>query len=275
MTDLRQSPQYAKYLESTGWIVEKIDNAFVFIRKIPLTPFSIIKIQRPEKVPFNQINQLIKKHHVLVIYLEPLTAKQAVLANQHDFRLSKSPYLPTKTIQLGLTQSEEKILDQMKKDCRYAIRKTENSPLQIIKLAALPAFHRAWKKSVNWQRWVPSLKSLQRLKKAFGKNALFLAATSPSGEPIAGTIILIAAKRAYYYHAFTSKAGRRALAQYLLVWQAIKLTKKAGCQIFDFEGIYDNRFPNKSWLGFTHFKKSFGGKEIEYPGCFVKYQVKL
>jgi len=274
MTDLRQTANYAQYLQSSGWLVEKTDNTYIFIRKIPLTPFSIIKVQRPEKIPFATISQLAKKHHTLAVYFEPLTTKQTMLASQHGFRLSKSPYLPTKTLTLDLKQSEEKILAQMKKDCRYAIKKAQNSSLQIIEVADLEKLHRVWKKSVNWQRYVPSFKNLQRLKKAFGKNALFLQANPPAGGSIAGTVILIAKKTAYYYYAFSSKTGRKVLAQYLLVWQAIKEAKKAGCQIFDFEGIYDKRFSNKSWLGFSHFKKSFGGKEVEYPGCFVNSRLR-
>ena len=33
-----------------------------------------------------------------------------------------------------------------------------------------------------------------------------------------------------------------------------------GLKIFDFEGIYDQRFPklNKGWIGFSNFKKGFG-----------------
>ncbi len=50
---------------------------------------------------------------------------------------------------------------------------------------------------------------------------------------------------------------------------AILLAKKSGCKVFDFDGIYDERFPIKTWLGFTKFKKGFGGKEIEYPGCYI------
>jgi lipid II:glycine glycyltransferase (peptidoglycan interpeptide bridge formation enzyme) len=55
-----------------------------------------------------------------------------------------------------------------------------------------------------------------------------------------------------------------------LVWEAIKRAKKMGCRTFDFEGIDDPRFPIRAWRGFSHFKKSFGGKEIDYPGCFKK-----
>jgi len=263
MTDLHQTSKYACYLQSQNWLVKKIGDTFIFIRKIPLTPFSIIKIQRPEKIPLATISQLAKKYRAITTYLEPLTVKQAALAFQHGFRLKKSAFLPTKTIELDLTQSEEKILKQMKKDARYALRRV---PLPIHQVTNLAAFHHMWKKTTGWQRWAPSLKSLKNLKKSFGNNALFLAAGNPI---IAGTIILITNQKVYYYQAFTSKAGRHSLAQYHLVWQAIKIAKKRSCKVFDFEGIYDERFPNKSWLGFSHFKKSFGGKEIEYPGCFV------
>jgi len=267
--DLRQSQEYAKYLKSIGWLVERISGCNIYIRKIPLTPFSIIKIQRPKKIPLKKIEHLARKHRAVTIYLEPLITSYQLQATKYGYRLHKSPYLPTKTISLDLTQSEEKILAQMKKDARYELRKAEKEAVQLIKVKGLTKFHQAWKKSVGWQRYVPSLKSLQHLKKAFGEKAIFLGIGKPL---IAGTVILMADKTAYYYYAFTSKEGRRKSAQYLLVWEAIKLAKKRGCKIFDFEGIYDERFPIKAWKGFSHFKKSFGGKEVGYPGCFVKYR---
>ena len=74
----------------------------------------------------------------------------------------------------------------------------------------------------------------------------------------------------YYWQGFTNKEGRTSLSQYTLLYQGILWAKKICCRVFDFEGIYDERFPNKSWLGFTHFKKSFGGKEVNFPGCYTK-----
>lgn len=274
MTDLRQTANYAAYLSRQNWLVKKSNQAYIFIRKIPLTPFSIIKIQRPSIIPFATISQLAKKYRAIAIYLEPLTTQQAAFAKQHGFRPKKSAFLPTKTIQIDLTQSEEKILKQMKKDTRYALRKAPKQDIKILRYKDIRKFHQSWKKTTGWQRWAPSLKSLKKLKKVFGQKVIFLAASSPADRIIAGTVILIANKRAYYYYAFTTKTGRRKLAQYHLVWQSIKLAKKQGCKIFDFEGIYDKRFPNKSWLGFSHFKKSFGGRQVEHPGCFVNARLR-
>ena len=46
MEDIRQTEEWARYLQSCGWVVEKVKGINVFIKKIPLTPFSMMKVQR-------------------------------------------------------------------------------------------------------------------------------------------------------------------------------------------------------------------------------------
>src|SRR4030042_1056681 len=79
----------------------------------------------------------------------------------------------------------------------------------------------------------------------------------------------------YYWYGFTNNEGRTSLSQYSLLYQGILWAKRQGCKVFDFEGVYDPRFPDKSWLGFSHFKRSFGGYEVEYPGCFIQNRFPL
>ena len=308
MTDLRQTKEFANFLKSQGWIIETISEAKpkktprgcakalprgetkAFIRKLPLTPFSIIKLQRPEMIDIQKINQLAKNHRALAIYIEPSlsTINYQLSTKKNGFHLSRSPFLPTKTIHLDLAQSQKQLLTDMKKDARYCIRKASlaGPTCKQVGPDGIKLFHQAWKRAVSWKRHVPPLKTLKNLKTAFGPKAIFLVALTkvtpgvelgqndvdtPGVDAIlAGTIILLTKDTAYYYYAFTSKEGRKMMAQYLLVWEVIKIAKKQGCKIFDFEGIYDPRFPIKNWQGFSYFKKSFGGKEVEYPGCFVK-----
>ncbi len=268
--DLRQTKEFAQYMKLSGWKVEKIDNCYVYLRKLPLLPPLIMKVQYPQSpIPFEKIKKLAKKHKPFQIQIQPLKMEPGF--KKYDYKLNKGSGHVTKTLQIDLTLSEEKILKQTKKDARYAIRKAkkEKETIQIIEAQNLERFRQVWKKSVSWRKYVPSLKKLKQLKKAFAKKAIFLFA-----PPFGGIVLLMTNKTAYYYYAFTSKKGRRKLVQYLLVWQAIKLAKKHGCQIFDFEGIFDPRFPVKSWQGFSHFKKSFGGKEIEYPSSFTKTRLR-
>ena len=157
----------------------------------------------------------------------------------------------------------------LKKDARRAIRKNNQITVEGIKLKNIGGFRIAWKNAVGNKRHVPTLAKLKALKKTFDKKAYFLLTEDNS----AGAIFLIGDKLAYYWQAFTNKNGRKSLAQYKIVWEGILKLKASGVRILDFEGVYDDRFPNKSWRGFSHFKKSFGGDEIKYPGAYVKIRL--
>ena len=117
-------------------------------------------------------------------------------------------------------------------------------------------------------------KEITELYKALKKNA-DLIFTLHSNELVAGILLLHADKTSYYMYAASNQEGKRLFAPTICAWEAIKMSKKRGLKIFDFEGIYDERFPLKNWEGFTRFKKSFGGSEIEYPGAFSKFRVPL
>lgn len=273
MKDIRQTPQYANYLSKIGWIVETIDGINYFIKKIPFIG-SVIKIQRPEKIQVSTITKLTKKYRAFQIICELKDKNQELRIKNQGFKLSKSPYLPTKTLYVNLTKTKEDLFRGLKKDSRYAIRKTQDEiriSYHVSRIVPVEEFRNAWKKTVGWRRYVPPIYHLNALKKSFNKNCLFYCSRTMKQEIEAGAIFLIGDKTAYYWQAFTSKEGRKNLSQYKIVWEGILWAKKQGAKIFDFEGIYDSRFPNNSWLGFTHFKKSFGGNEVEYPGAFSKF----
>lgn len=243
MTDIRQSPQWAKYLISLGWIVERIDNTNYAIKKIPLLG-AILKIQRPDKYSPAIIQKLTKKHHA------------------HIFTgLS----LPTKTIQIDLTKSEKQLLADMHYKTRYNIKKCQISNIKCQISNDIEMFIKLYHR---WHRrrllFLSQAKLIRSAYKAFGKDADLLFCIN-NKEIIAGLLLLTYDKITYYMYAATSDAGKKLFAPTAITWEAIKRAKKRGSKIFDFEGIYDERYPIKSWQGFTRFKKSFGGHEVLYP----------
>ena len=269
MFDIRQSVEYAKHLEGMGWIAERVGNVNYFIRKFPLVG-SFMKVQRPKDIYPKTIEKLKNNYRVFRTVIEPRINSHAKILQGRGYKLSKSPYLPTKTLEIDLTLSRRILFDNLKKDCKYALRKTEKLPL--FTEPELKVFHASYKKSVFPRRYVPSLNNLRSLKANF-TNSLFLTSHNGLGDKElyhSGAIFLVSGINAYYWQAFTSKEGRSTLSQYRLVWEGILWAKSLECRVFDFEGIYDSRFPNKSWHGFTHFKKSFGSKEVTYPGAFVR-----
>ena len=267
MIDLRQSPQFGKYTKAIGWKVEKIGDFQVFIRPLPLIG-SLIKTQRPNSISFGKIDELAKKYKALFVKLEPVPPLNKKIREQlhhHGYRQDSWPLLPTRTVWIDLTKTENQLWEEMAKDTRYCIRRAEKRGIKIFRRADIENFYNNFRKFGKGD--VPRKTKFQALVKAFGKKALLLSCNS-----FAGSLVLIDGKRAYYYYAFTSSLGRKLFAQHLLIWEAIKLAKKLNCQLFDLEGIEDPRYKvTRRWRGFSHFKKSFGGKEVEFPGSFTKY----
>jgi len=284
MVDIRLSLQFAKYMSSIGWTVEWIGETNYFIKKFPLIG-SILKIQRPQNVDFDAIDKLCRKYRVFQVIIEPKDLNQESGIRNHGFKLSKNPYLPSKTLQIDLTRPQKDIFRHFKKDARYAIKKVYDpersrrgrgittqmysSPSDIAK------WREAWKNSVKFNRYVPPVEQLLNLRKSFGSShSLFLASHNMSGRIIGGALFTRSLHDlGYYWYGFTNDEGRTSLSQYTLLYQGILWAKKQGCKVFDFEGVYDPRFPNKSWLGFSHFKRSFGGNEVLYPGCYTKIRI--
>ncbi len=281
MVDIRQSVHFANYLKRLGWTVERIGEINYFIKRIPIVG-SILKLQHPEEIRMDTIQKLSRKYGVFQMIIEPKNDLDAKYLVSSGFKLAKSTYLPSKTLQIDLTQSQEQILRNFKKDARRVIKRGESV---YIKECSTPdeikIFRREWKKSVKFDHYVISTEQLVKLKESFPHSkSLFLASHNISGRIIGGVIFTTSSHErsnyiTYYWQAFTNKEGRSTLSQYSLLWRGILWAKKQGYKIFDFEGIFDPRFPNKSWLGFTHFKRSFGGHEVEYPGCYTKLRLPL
>jgi len=305
INDIHQSKKYGQYMKKIGWIVEKVNDCQIFIRRFPLIG-SLIKIQRlNQPIPLKEIEKVARKYHAFKIIIEPQaksllrwwsrkagTARTVGRSDKHEkltseisltmkqlksfgYKKSNSPYLPTKTVQIDLTLPEKEILSQMKKKTRYSLRRAQKSSLIIKKSEDIESFIQLKakyffpfgffvKKEINalWQIFHP-------------KHAILLLASDTNNDSLAGIFLLFHQKTAHYWLAASTKQGKKLSAPTLLVWKALKLSKKRGCKIFDFQGIYDSRFhkTTKFWQGFTRFKKGFGGKEIEYPGCFVKYRI--
>jgi len=264
MTDLRQSKPYVTHMKNLGWQVIKIKGVYCYLRHFPLLG-NFIKIQRPKKLTPRLITHIEKKYHPFHCVIEPnISTDYSLLTTHYGFHLSKSTYLPSKTLILSLTRSEYSLYKSFAKDTRRLLRKTQNQ--EITQTNDIFLFRHAFKNAVNRSRYVPSVKNLASLQNTFGKKSLFLLTQNHS----TGAVFLRTKKTGYYWLAFTNKEGRHNKSQYQVLWQGLEWAKKEGCQFFDFEGVYDERFPNKSWQGFTHFKKGFGGEEVKYPGTFSK-----
>lgn len=281
MSDLRQSKEYTDYLRSIGWQVETHLPAgrkyplHIYLKHFPILGW-FAKIQRPDYLNNKVIDFIESNYHPHQFSIEPAHyASKSVaggpLLKKLGFKLSNSPSLPSKTLVIDLNKSQKEILDSFSPKTRYNVRNAAKRRINIIETDDILVFTNFWRNNFEKKRFpfFSQQKNIVALSKAFGKNSKVLLAKKDN-KVIAVLFLLLHDKITYYMYAASNSEGRKNFAPTLLTWKGICLSKKMGCETFDFDGIYDERFPIKSWLGFTKFKKGFGGYEIEYPGNFVK-----
>ena len=97
MIDLRQTKNYARYMELLGWDVEKILSVYIYIKKIPLFG-SVIKVQRPhEYFPIRAIIHLAKEKKGRVAYIEPANSEFVGYFKSQFFHSSQLPAISAKS----------------------------------------------------------------------------------------------------------------------------------------------------------------------------------
>lgn len=282
MVDLRQSGEYAKWMETMGWRAVPLGNkkdqtVFAYLKKIPLLG-SVMKILRPTgSLPLEKIKEVARIERSIFVKIEPdIVEENKKLLNdlsKHGYSEDRWSLICTKTLRVDLKPSEKTIFEQFKKDCRYEIRKAEKMNLRI-EFGNFDCFYNLIKRTNKIKGlWTFPLDQFKDLVACFKKDVFVLNCFDNRGELVAGCLVLISDRAAYYFLAGSLPRGKELYAQYLVVWEGMKKAKKAGCHTWDFEGLEDERIPStKKWIGFSHFKRSFGGSEVEFPGSFTWYR---
>jgi hypothetical protein len=289
MEDIRQTREWKKYLESCGWVVEKVNVSpqkdkvvNVFIKRVPLTPFSMMKIQRfCGKLDFKDLNSIRKEYRVVYTVVEPATAgrpsneKSLVGGLESSWKVNTRPFLPTKTIVVDLKKSEKELWNDLSTNAKRILKQEDSTSEQIIfrkndssDEKSRIAFYEAWKEA--GKTWVMGEARFNKLLKAFGKKTS-LWVSEKNGKSLSGIVLLESGDMANYFQTWTSEEGREKGAHYHLVWRVMLECKRKGLRWFDFEGILDERWPQKKWSGFSEFKKKFGGKVVSCPGSYTKW----
>lgn len=273
-SDLHQSPMHAQVMADIGWQTIKLSpGSNLFLH--PLGPLSIAKLQRSKSLDLVHLNALRKKYRILTLYLEPgLTWPTQKLG------LNVEPFAHSLTSLLDLSLSQQELLISFNQTTRHNIAKSlkdSHLTLRSISLGNLTsrdlsnffALHQAWTK-LRHVGGYPA--DFMRSVLNHHTQAGYLHFASVDGIASALLLTLPYDHVATYYIAFSTPLGYAHLAPTALTWHALNLMKKHGCDIFDFGGIYDPRYPKlyKNWQGFTKFKEGFRPTIVEYPPTYLK-----
>lgn len=272
MEDIRQTQSWKDYLQDKGWRVVRVPaedgrhqmNAFVV--PLGILGLKMMKIQRSNYDPnWKELKKIKREHRVVSSVIEPQRVQDSLGYRMAGYRLSKVPYLATRTYLVDLAQTKEQLWRGLSENARRQIVKNKKT---IIEEVGPEEFFFLWKK--NSKVWTMKPRELMSIVNRFkGKGKLIVSRTG--SEFHSGLLILHTSDMANYYQTWTSEEGRRSGAHYKLVWEEMLRAQKEGLKFFDLEGIYDPRWPQKRWVGFTEFKRRFGGSLFSFPGSFFRW----
>jgi lipid II:glycine glycyltransferase (peptidoglycan interpeptide bridge formation enzyme) len=282
--DARQTPEWGIYLQQIGWIPKQIDNTLVLIRTLKPLPWSMIKILHPKgPLPFTKIDELAQKYNSLLVIIEPHVYKYDEYSfKENGYRFSKMRYAHTATIKIDLKQSEEELFNSFSENAKRNIKKSLKAGIYIktvdlSKEKNNKKFDMFYKLLLNLSTmkkfYIPPYEEYIKKMTAFKKTSLLLFAYKQgSDEPLASVWFAHYDNVISYLQTGISQSGYDTFANYLLVWEGLKVAKKLDLEVFDFETIYDPRYPkdHPGWKGYTIFKKKFHGEIIEYPPSWIK-----
>lgn len=98
---------------------------------------------------------------------------------------------------------------------------------------------------------------------------LYLVRYCDKGEVIAAGLVFDDQTTRYNLQGAQNDQGRKLHATGILTIQLILDAKAKNLKSFDFWGIAPEGAPaNHPWVGFTNFKKTFAGQEIDYAGTY-------
>lgn len=277
--DIRQAKEFASFMENLGWSTDRIGTSYVYRRKFPFMG-NFAKIPRASStISLSEVKNYISGNRVFQFKISPFlrTDEKEYLRLKKKIEtiglsIENSPFNPTTTIQISLKKSPEDIFHSFSEAKRRGVRRAIKHGITVCESEDISSFI-----AIRQHQYKPMgfliTKEMKLLwKHMHPKKASLLLAFTDEKKPVAGILLLFHQKISSYWFASALAEGKKLFAPSLLVWEAIKTSQKKGCDVFDFEGIYDDRFPkaSSSWKGFTKFKEGFGGKTIVFMENFTK-----
>jgi len=212
-----------------------------------------------------------KENHCAFVRFRPQLLDKAdnrAILTQIGAKKSPMHLAAEHTIIIDLTQSQEDLLANMRRQTRYEVRRAGKLGLLVEKSNSKQAFlefHQVQSSTAARQHFVPpDTKTLLAEREAFGDQAQIYIAKTADGQPIAYGLILISGDEAAYYEAASTELNRRLPGAYALQWQVMRDLKKQGIKRYNLWGIAPANQPHHRYAGVTTFKTGFGGKVVTY-----------
>lgn len=182
-------------------------------------------------------------------------------------RLAKMHLHAEHTNILDITPDPETLLERMRQQTRYEIKRVPKRDLVVSvehSADALERFTQMQAETAARQHFIPSSpRFLASCQTAFG-SSMSIYETRKDGELLNSALVINWGNEADYFEAASSPDARKEPGAYAILWQAINDAKGAGLSRFNFWGVAPNDNPRHRYAKVTTFKRGFGGEDVAY-----------
>ena len=190
-----------------------------------------------------------------------------------NLRKAPTDIQPTDTVIIPLGKPSGTILAGMKKKTRYNLRLAfrRDVATRFTGQAGLENWYRLYRQTAERKGIVCEkhdyFKSLFTLSKKTTPEILLCNAYY-KGRTVAGILVALYKKRAYYLFGASDYTYRNLMAPYAVQWRAMMKAKECGCTSYDLYGISPFSSPGHPLYGLYRFKTGFGGEVHHFRGCW-------
>lgn len=280
-----QTKSWGEFKASHGWAAREFSGQLGLKRDLPFKQGLWYFPELPWGENLEKLPELVQKLQGEPVtfnrleFLTPYQDEKASLLLELGLQKSFEEVQPEHRQWVNLEPSDDKILEQMKPKGRYNINVAKKHDLKIeqgteeVLVARFFPLYQATATRADFQG--RNLAYFQRLVAVLANDGVGeLIIVSKDGQDLAGGIFIIYDGLCSYLYG--GSAGDRSLmAPYLMHWEAMRLAKKRGCQIYDLlavappqnetDGESDKNHP---YAGITRFKTQFGGETVRILGSW-------
>lgn len=198
--------------------------------------------------------------------------------NTHNWNFQKTTtnILPSNTIFLDLSKSEQELLSAMKPKTRYNIGLSMRKGVEVKSYGIdnIDVWYRLYSETARRNGiFLHDLEYFLAVFKArtsctHSPAEVILLAAQADKMPLAAMFLVLSQDRALYLYGASSAQHRNLMAPYALQWEAMRIAKSKGCSEYDMFGVAPRPDPEHPMYGLYRFKTGFGGSVYRSMGCW-------
>jgi peptidoglycan pentaglycine glycine transferase (the first glycine) len=225
----------------------------------------------------SHIRQFAKEQRYDFVRMSPMVESDHALESSlrsYGYRPSPMHVLAEESWILDITQSEQELFRQMKKNHRNLIHRCKREGVRITMSGTIHGLQdldealTATAQRLDFVRF--SQEYIVKEFQAFAEqgNALLFRAYLPDGVLDSIAVFIVYGNMMVYRHSASYGNNKKLPTSYLLQWYAIQEAKRRGVRWYNFWGV-EPRGAKKShpFSGIGHFKRGFGGFQRDLLHC--------